>query len=476
MSEVRSMPARTLPHAVKRLLASSTFRLAFLGAFLFACTSVGLLALVEKTTIALLDKRVDFAIDGEIDRLHQILKQGGLPALTGEVSVRLSSLQGRQRIYLLVDETGIPQLGNLTEWPDLRTSADNRVYFSVPPRLDDSGSRVRGVVMDLGPEGRLLVGRLQTDRQMFERVVRSTMLMAGAVSLALGVVVGLIMARNAVQRLDVINGTVETILRGELGGRVASNGSGDEFDQVAANLNKMLDRIDSLMSAMRDVTRNIAHDLRTPLTRLRNRLELVHQASGEDPTAESDLGAAIRDVDGIIATFNALLSIARIESQIPRQQFKTVSVGQVLEDVADLYRPLAEDDGLVMELATKASLHVHGDSHLLFQAVANLVDNAIKHTPPGGTVRLGATGVGDIIQVVVADTGPGIPESQRNAVLQPFTRLDDSRQHPGMGLGLSMVAAIVDLHEARLELTDNRPGLRATLIFAKEGYPKRPVM
>lgn len=461
------MPTQPLQPVARRLLASSTFRLAFLGALLFACTSIGLLAIVEKTTTSLLDDRVDVSIDGEVDRLRQITAQGGLPALTGEVSLRLSSLQGRQRIYLLVDKTGTPLLGNLSEWPDLRTVEGNRVYFTVPPRLDDSGSRVRGVVVDMGVDGRLLVGRLQTDRQMFERVVRGSMLVAGAVSVALGIVIGLIVARNAVRRLDEINGTADTILHGELGGRVALSGSGDEFDQVASNLNRMLDRIDSLMSAMREVTRNIAHDLRTPLNRLRNRLELIHMANANELAVESELGAAIHDVDGIIATFNALLSIARIESRIPRQQFKTVFVDKVLEDVADLYRPLAEEEDQVMELALEADLHVHGDSHLLFQAVANLVDNAIKHTPPGGTIRLSAAREGNDVKVVVADSGPGIPASQRKAVLQPFTRLDDSRQHPGMGLGLCMVAAIVDLHEARLELADNQPGLRAILTFAK---------
>jgi signal transduction histidine kinase len=234
----------------------------------------------------------------------------------------------------------------------------------------------------------------------------------------------------------------------------------------------MLDRIDNLMSAMRSVTRNIAHDLRTPLSRLRNRLESAHPAGAD----ETELAGAIRDVDGIIATFNALLSIARIESRIPRQQFTTVSVDHVLQDVADLYRPLAEEEGLTMELATEADLFVEGDSHLLFQAIANLVDNAIKHTPSGGSIQLGASSRTDGIHVTVADSGPGIPASQRKAVLQPFTRLDESRRYPGIGLGLSMVAAIVDLHDARLELADNRPGLRAALIFTKADQPNRPVI
>jgi signal transduction histidine kinase len=462
----RRPPLLVDPVRLRRLLASSTFRLVFLGALLFTGTSVGVLSGVKVVVGTLLDQRVDFTIDGETDRLRQILAQGGMRALADELSLRMASLQGRQRIYQLVDTSNMPLVGNLGEWPQVQAIANGRVRFTVPPHLDDAGSRVRAVVLDLGDNGRLLVGRVQTDRAIFDRVVDRTMLGLGLVCLGLGVLVSLIMARMVLRRLDSINGTAEVILQGKLDGRVALSGNGDEFDQLAAKFNTMLERIDGLMAAMRDVTRNIAHDLRTPLNRLRNRLELAMLAAEKGTVDDAELAAALREADTIIATFNAVLRIAQVEGCISREQFKAVPADRVIADVADLYLPLADDQGVALDVVADPGLWVRGDSHLLFQAVANLVDNAIKYTPTGGAIHLIARGGQDGVRVTVADTGPGIPASQREAVLRPFVRLDASRHQPGMGLGLSMVAAIVALHDARLELDDNAPGLRATIVLA----------
>lgn len=451
-----------------RPLTTVTFRLAFLGGLLFSLTSIGLLEVVRWATLSLLDQRLNAAVDADRQWFQAMFRQGGLAALTAEVAARIESRPGRQRIYLLVDDAGRPVLGNIDVWPSVRRLDAEHFEFNPPALPDELENPARGGVVDLGRQGRLLVARVETERAAFRQVIARTMVGGGIIGLCLGVLLGLIMARHALGRLDAINRLTAATLRGNLAARVALSGSGDEFDQLAGNLNGMMNRIDRLVSAMRGVTRNIAHDLRTPLNRLRTRLEsaLIGEDLGDAGRAEATLVLAIEDIDNVLATFSAILGIARVEGMAARQGFSQVSMTKLIADAVDLYSPLAEEQGssLTTEAADRVPA-VDGDPQLIFQALVNLIDNALKYGRPGNQVVVSLGRVRDEVRLAVADRGPGIPADQREAVLQPFVRLDASRHTPGIGLGLSLVAAVAEFHQARLELADHQPGLQVVLGF-----------
>jgi signal transduction histidine kinase len=275
-------------------------------------------------------------------------------------------------------------------------------------------------------------------------------------------------------RIDEVTATSRTIMAGDLSGRVPVYGSGDELDRLSENLNAMLERIEQLMTGLQEVSDNIAHDLKTPLNRLRNRVEAaLRQADGEAVYRDA-LERTIEEADDLIKTFNALLSIARLEAGAVRETMADIDVGALVHGVAELYEPAAEDQGLVLQSRVTKSLHVAGDRQLLGQAVANLIDNAIKYgfsasgakkTTRGARGAIHVTGRrrANRVEISVADNGTGIPEAERERVLKRFVRLEEARSRPGSGLGLSLVAAVARLHGGTLRLEDNKPGLKAVL-------------
>jgi len=289
--------------------------------------------------------------------------------------------------------------------------------------------------------------------------VRSLMLEAfywgGGITLLLALAGGWALSRTVTRRLEVINATSRQIMSGHLNRRIPKSGSDDEFDELTSHLNAMLDRIEALMDDVRRVSDNIAHDLKTPLTRLRNELESMREGVGDNASVER----ALQDADSLLATFNALLRIARIETGSRRAGFEDLDLATVVRDVAELYQPVAENKGLQLDVEADKELTVRGDRDLLFQAIANLVDNAIKYTPGSGRVSLSLQRGDGWGRVIVADTGPGIPQDIRGKVFERFYRADDSRQAQGSGLGLALVRAVVQLHEGRMRLEDNDPGL-----------------
>jgi signal transduction histidine kinase len=312
---------------------------------------------------------------------------------------------------------------------------------------------------------RLLVGRDVEDRFQIQTLIKRALGWGLALTLLLGLAGGYLVSRGMLGRVDAINRTTRRIMAGDLSQRIALKGSSDEFDQLAGNLNAMLDQIERLLAGMRQVTDNVAHDLRTPLNRLRSRIEVaLLQEPGRAETREL-LEATLADAEAMIGTFNALLEIARAEAGSERTGFETVDLEALGQDLADLYRPLAEDKELTFDFHCSRGLRMRANRHLLAQALANLLDNAIKYTPAAGRVSLalehGPTGP----SITVADSGPGILEADRKRVLERFVRLDGTRSTPGNGLGLSLVDAVAKLHGATLTLADNRPGLRVSLAF-----------
>jgi signal transduction histidine kinase len=313
---------------------------------------------------------------------------------------------------------------------------------------------------------RLLVGRDISDAAAFRSQVRSTLLWAGLIALGIGVAGGTVMGRNLLRRVEQVNRTSERVMAGNLSDRVPLHGTSDEFDQLAANLNRMLDQIERLMTAMREVTDDVAHDLKTPLSRLRTGLERALAEPAAGSRQNEAIRAAIDEADRLLATFNALLSIAELESGARSDQTEPVDLSEIARSAAELYEPVAEERGFSLSVATEPGATIRGDRHLLSQALANLLDNALKYAG-GGEIGIRVFCDDEHAVLEVADRGPGVPEADRESVFDRFVRLEPSRTTPGNGLGLSVVRAIVRRHQGMIALEDNRPGLRARLEFPR---------
>jgi len=283
---------------------------------------------------------------------------------------------------------------------------------------------------------------------------------------------GALMSRNALRRLDTINRTSAEIIAGDFSRRIPITAADDEFDFLAENLNRMLERTERLMKGMREVVDSVAHDLRTPLNRLRNRLEEMQRRADPDSPHLEDIEAAIAETDRLIGTFNALLLIAQADSGILRGSMAPMDLSAVAADVAELYEPLAEEKDIALSVVPSGVITVEGNRSLISQALANLIDNAIKYTPADGRIAVAVSETPEGVDLAVADSGPGIPPQDRARVLDRFVRLETSRNSPGTGLGLSLVAAVARLHDATLTLGDNAPGLKATISFPRPAVKK----
>src|SRR5664280_199208 len=298
-----------------------------------------------------------------------------------------------------------------------------------------------------------------------------------ALVIVLGLVGGLFVTRRVLRRVDAMTETTRTIMAGDLGGRLPVAGTGDELDRLAENLNVMLERIEALMHGLKEVSDNIAHDLKTPLTRLRNRCEEALRTAKSAGEYRAALEGTIEDSEGLIRTFNALLMIARAESGQARDDMSEFDAAEIAHDIGELYEPLAEQKGIALKVEADAPAKVKGNRELVSQALANLVDNAIKYTEPRDLASNGATpeivvralNEGDRILLTVADSGPGIPEADRARVVERFVRLEQSRSQPGSGLGLSLASAVARLHGGELTLADNQPGLKSVIALPRGG-------
>jgi len=364
--------------------------------------------------------------------------------------------QERRSFYLLASPIGAHVAGNLQAWP---VGVDDALGQWVDFVQKDSDTPVRALLLQVGAY-RLLVGRDIRELTAIRQVLRRASFYGITLTLALALVGGLLLAVSAERRLAEINRTTRQIMAGDLSRRAPLKGSNDEHDELAQNINTMLDQIENLLEGMRHVGDSVAHDLRGPITRLRNRLEIV--AETEKPSRE-DLADCVAQLDQVLATFNALLRIARVESGAYRSAFTTVDLKPIVHDVCELYQAAAEERQVTLHGEAPESVEVFGDRELLAQVLTNLVDNAVKYTPPGGAVRVGLARSGDRAQLRVADTGSGIPLEDQGRVLQRFIRLDRARSQPGNGLGLALVNAVTLQHHGRLTLGDNGPGLVVTV-------------
>lgn len=450
-----------------RLLRTSTFRLAVAYTLVFAASGFAILAFIYWATTSLMDRGIVEAINAETEELARQYRLGGLPVLVAEVDRRGASYRGRSQLYLITDPRLVGLAGNLSGWPSEEPNAGGWVDFPIrePGVGVDGEHSARARLIRLGGGYRLLVGHDMTERHRFGRIMTGAVAVALLITVLVGLLGGLVMSRRVLGRLEAVNRTSREILGGALDRRIPLTGRGDEFDQLAENLNAMLARLEKLMTGMRQVTDNVAHDLRSPLSRLRSRLEVTLLGQPDTAAYHEALRDTVAEVDDVLATFNALLSIARIEAGTVPDDMAAIDLATLAADAAELYQPLAEERGLTFETDLTPGLTIRANRHLLSQAIANLLDNAIKYAPVGGRVSLGALLLEGGPAVIITDTGPGIPADRREAVLGRFVRLEESRNAPGSGLGLSLVAAVAEHHGAALRLEDNQPGLRITIAF-----------
>ncbi len=448
-----------------RLLRSSTFRLAVLYMALFGASVAVLLTFIYWSTAGYMALQTDDTIEAEVTGLAERYRLSGLDGLIRSIDERVSRKPNGDAVYLLTDDQLTPLIGNLDRWPRVARDSDGWLNFDLEQATSEGEVTHRGRARPFTLRGgyRLLVGRDMQELDATRSLIVRAIAWGLAITVMMALAGGIMLSRRTMRRLEAINETSRRIMRGDLSRRVPTRSSDDDFDQLADNLNGMLDTIEELMEDVRRVTDNVAHDLRTPLTRLRNRLENLKSDNDAD---KSSIEAALADADGLLDTFNALLRIASIESGRRRAAFKSIPLDDVVRDVTELYEPLAEQKQQKLDVSVSDDVCIQGDRDLLFQAFANLLDNAIKYTPQGGSIRVtlddGASGP----RIRIVDSGPGIPQQSRDKVFKRFFRLEESRHTPGNGLGLSLVEAVARLHNASIKL-GGEPGLDVSLAFPK---------
>ncbi len=449
-----------------RFLRSSTARPALTYLALFGASVMVLLGFLHWSTAGFMSRQTDATIDAEITGLAEQYAQFGTAGLVRAIKRRTVDARASRGLYLVTGPAGLsPIAGNLSQWPEEAPDAEGWLTFTLEYATAGGGEvnlgRARVFALDGGL--RLLVGRDIRERLEIAARIRQSLAWGMAITVALAALGGIVISRAMLRRIEAINQTSRDIMAGSLSRRVPVRGTGDEFDRLADNLNRMLDRIEALLAGMKEVSDNVAHDLRSPLARLRTRLEAVLIDEGDAATYRTAIEATIAEADGLLMTFNALLGIAQAEAGTPRERFTDVDAATLLADVAELYAPVAEQNGLGLVADASADAVIRGDRDLLFQALANLTDNAIKFSPSGGTVRLDLDRADGRARFTVTDDGPGIPIEARDKVRRRFVRLDQSRSTPGSGLGLSLADAVAGLHDGALVLDDNAPGLRVVL-------------
>ena len=448
-----------------QLWRTATFRLALIYLALFGISVVALVAFLYVSSVRVIERQTDETIEAEITGLSEQYRGDGLLGLRAAIAER--SRGQRHSLYLLVAPGQRVIAGNLDAWPRVATGPKGWLNFSfgqpVGRDFETREARARHILLDNGFQ--LLVGRDIQQRLEIDALIRESLVWAVALLLVFGLAGGVFMSRRLLSRIQAINLTSQEIVAGDLSRRIPVSGSNDEIDRLAINLNHMLDQIEQLMEEMRQVTDNIAHDLRDPLNRLRTRIDVTLMATPSAAEYREVLEGMVGDTEQLLATFNALLKIAQVESGV-RNAFEDVDLTAVVRDLGELYAGVAEEQDLEFSQAVGDHLIVHGDRELLAQALANLLDNAIKYTPGGGKIYLTAERASGRVTVAVADSGPGIVAAERERVLNRFVRLETSRNSQGSGLGLSLVRAVAGLHGAVLALDDADPGLLVTLVFA----------
>lgn len=452
---------------IRKLFETSVFRLSLVYALLFSMVAAGALGFIYWMAKAQMQQQTDTRLQLETDVLLSRYRTSAVEGLVQIIQIRNSEGGSGFLISNLVHR----QQQDLTRELDFETLSDDHTQaFATVPLGKITGSSQQTQPVRLlwtqlsGGYQLLVVTDLKEQHTLLDRLLQ-TVIAAIATIVALSLLGGSFMGYNVLRRINAVGKTANDIISGNLARRMPVTSRNDEFDRLSRVLNSMLERIEQLMQGMREVTDNLAHDLRTPLNRLRNRLEASQYEAQDKADYPALIQDTMQDLDELIKTFNALLSIAQMESGVQREDWAEVDVATLTDELADLYTAVAEEAGLALTHQAEPGLYVHGNRQLLAQAITNLLDNAVKYTPAPGNISLSVTRQGENVVVTVADNGQGIPADKREQVFKRFTRLDNARSTPGNGLGLSLVKAVADLHGATILLDDNHPGLQASLRF-----------
>ena len=464
--------------AFGKLIRTTAFRLTLVYLLLFALFAASLLGYFAWNTRRLITEQITTTVNAEASEISDIYNRRGLRGLVFTVDSR--ALRPGANLYLVTTPAGQAIAGNVGSLAPgvMGTQGWSETAYRRLEDQDNTDHRALVNVTQLSGGFRLLIGRDLEERRRLFGIVAKAAQWSILVVVVLGIAGGIFVARRVLQRIDAMTGTTRRIMAGDLSGRLPVGRSGDELDRLAENLNAMLERIEALMVGLKEVSDNIAHDLKTPLTRLRNRAEEALAKSSCEAEYRAALERTIEESDGLIRTFNALLMIARAESGQARGNMDDFDAAEVANGIHELYEPLAEDDGMTLRVKT-APAPIHANRELISQALANLVENAIKYGKPtsaaqvqGAVVSMDAKQIliearreGDKVLLSVTDRGIGIPEGDRRHAVERFVRLDSSRSQPGSGLGLSLASAVATLHSGELRLDDAHPGLVATLVI-----------
>ena len=451
-----------------KTLTSSTFRLALIAIGTFGLIVSAIFSYVYLSTSSYVRSRSDRAIMTEYSSLKSVYERSGRDGVIALIQARIADSNFADNVYLLADPSLAVLAGNLKAWPSTATAARGWIEFRAPEPLPHATSLplLRAMSGTFPGGDRLLVGKDISELDGFADQIKTAVISGVVLIFILAAVASILVTRRTVGRIEAINATSRAIMQSGLDQRIPLRGSNDEWDRVAENLNLMLDRIETLMGEVKQVSDNVAHDLRTPLTRMRGRLETAYHRprAGEDD--QSLIGDTIADLDAVLRIFASITRIAQIETRQRKGAFRTVNLVEIAGEVVELYDAAAEQDGTSLTIAGDREVLVTGDRDLIFDAIANLVDNALKHGRPGGNVVVTNETLDGRPVISIADDGPGIPPDEREHVFKRFYRLEQSRYTSGNGLGLSLVAAVARLHDAQIEMLDNSPGLKVTLWFS----------
>ncbi len=443
---------------------SAPARYALLFAVISALVMGVLLTLIYLWMTSLLDRHIEQAVEQQMEVLRDDFTQDGRESVLGLVRLHSRRNAVGPVHYLLLDGAGrvlagdLPAMKPVQGWQEIDFVHDRGGANERPSRLIGFGVFLDGDTF-------ALVTHDTADLDETQRLLVQAFAIALAVTVALALFGGLTIGNLLVNRVEAVNRTARAIMAGDLSRRIPVVGRADELGGLAESLNRMLARIEELVGNVRSVTHNIAHDLRTPLGRMRQRLEAARVKPRTTAEYETVIDAAIDGTDDILKTFDAVLRIAQIEAGTVRERFTQVDLGGVTENVVDAFSAVAEDEGKHIVASVESGVMVRGDRELLTQMLVNLIENALRHAPTGASIAIRDETVGGRARITVSDDGPGIPASERERVFQRFYRLDASRSTPGSGLGLSLVGAIVKLHDATISLEDNQPGLRVVVVF-----------
>jgi len=450
-----------------RLLGTSTFKIAILYLALSGATLVGALAFIYWSTADLIERQMNETILAEIRGLAEQYRDEGLAGLVEVIRQRSGRSATPENVYLLTDPLYRPLTGNLEVWPGEPDVRDGWIELQLrrKKKQDSEVHTIRARLFELAGGFHLLVGRDTAERGDFRRIMEEAIAWALVPVLLVGLGSGILVGRYALRRVEAVAATSREIVKGDLARRVPLSGSGDEFDRLARAINEMLDQIDMLMTGMRVVTDGLAHDLRSPLTRAKGGIELALRKDKDAETYRRALEQTNIELDTILRTFEALINIAEAEAGMNRLTLTELDLSALVLDLFEMYQPIAEEAEIELTAEIAENITASANRQMLAQAIANLLDNAIKFTPHGGRIAVSLRESSRRPVLCIADSGPGIPAADRARVLGRFVRLDNSCAAPGSGLGLSLVAAVARLHDTTFELGDNAPGLTATLTF-----------